>query len=144
MLSTGAEQPLGRRVQNWVLHQGWHPWASLHSCHLGLGVATAPQHADGTAVGDRVCMNARVMLQAGGISAARFPAESFCLESQSSISPASLLLLASRLLAFCVIWKAVCKAMEGCSYLAQCLEGDDGSGEWALLLHRKSSKDFQR
>lgn len=124
-------------------HQGWHPWASLHPCHPGLGVATALQHADGTAVGDRVYMYARVMPQAGGISAARFPAESFCLESQSSISPASLLLLACRLLDFCMIWKAVCKAMEGCSYLAQFLDGDDGSEEWELLLRSKSCKDFQ-
>lgn len=99
-LSAGAEQPLGsrgRRGSGTVYHaeDGIHGLLSP-SCHLGLGVSTVP-HADGTTAGHRVRMNARVTLQAGGVSAARSRVESFCLTS-----PSSMLHLAHRLLGFCL------------------------------------------
>lgn len=61
--------------------------------------ATALPCADGTAAGDSACMNARVTLQAGGISAARSPAVILPLEPKQHQAPEH---LAYRLLEFCL------------------------------------------
>lgn len=133
-------------VQHWVLCWGWHLWACLHLLLTRFGCfrsATTLPCADGTAAGDSACMNARVTLQAGGISAARSPAVILPLEPKQHQAPEH---LAYRLLEFCLnTWfgRQFAKPWRAASPWHSARRAMLASGEWALLQCSKSCKDCQ-